>query len=102
MRQSIDGLNLEMQEPCQTTKSLSVDFTNPSRSAVRAASPANTRPIPSAQFDPSSATNQSNPGPASTRREPRSFNRETLSPDHGPRLLSEIGRWLKDADHLRY
>ena len=56
--------------------------------------------------DPDLATIPSNPDPASTRREPRSLNRETLFPDHGPgllsRLLSKIGRWLIGAVQLRY
>ena len=47
-----------------------------------------------------------NPGPATGRREPRIFNRETLSPARGPRLLSillsKIGRWLTGADQLKY
>ena len=45
-------------------------------------------------LDPDPAIIPSNPGPASTRREPRSFNRETLSTirdsrsvDHGPWCL---------------
>ena len=37
--------------------------------------------------DPDPATIPSNPGPASKRREPRSFNREALSPDHGPKAV---------------
>ena len=56
----------------------------------------NTRP-PSNQFDPDLAASPSNPSSASTRHEPRSLNRERLSPirglrsvDHGPICL-ELG-----------
>ena len=44
-------------------------------------------PHPSNQFARDLATIPSNPGPASTRREPRSFNLETLSSDHGSRSV---------------
>ena len=40
--------------------------------------------------DPDPATCPSNPGPASTRREPRSFNLETLSSDHGPGVQARL------------
>ena len=59
---------------------------------VRAASTTNLRLPPSAQFDPDPSTFPSNPGPASTRREPRSLNLETLSPDHGSRSV-DLGAW---------
>ena len=63
-------------------------------------------PQPSTQFDAVLATSFSNPFSASTRREPRSFNLETLSSDQDQgllsRLLSKIGRWLTGGYQLRY
>ena len=51
-------------------------------------------PQPSSQFDPDSAISPSKPGSASTRREPRRFNLEKLSPDHGSRSVDHGPRCL--------
>ena len=65
---------------------------------VRGTTTPNLRTHPSTQFAPDSATSPSNPGPASKRHEPRSFNREMLSVvqdsrsvDHRPTCL-DLGR----------
>ena len=83
-----------------TLRCLHPSTTRPRSEAQR---PANIRPTPRTKSIRIQQPSQVTPGPASKRRQPRSFNRETLSSDHGPRLLSrllsKIGRWLTVVNH---
>jgi len=60
----------------------------------KAQRPTQSRPHPSAQFDRDPANSPSNPGSASTRREPRSLNLGTLSTIHGSRPVDHAPRCL--------
>ena len=66
---------------------------------VLVTNPRNTRP-PSNQFDPDLAADPSNTGPALTRGEPRSFNRETLSTIRGSRSVDH-GPWSRVQARLQ-
>ena len=68
-------------------KEITARFRNPSTTLSLSRKPRPNQAPPSTQFGPVLATSFSNPDPATGRRQPRSFNLETLSPDHGSRSV---------------